>query len=289
VVKSLGYDMNHGRQDLSAHPFSIGINPEDVRITTMIKNDDIRQMLYSSIHEAGHAMYEQGLPLVNYGLPAGSYCSLSIHESQSRLWENNVGRGLVFMEHFLPELKKLFKGKIDGKSAEDVFKAVNQVKPGLIRIASDELTYHFHVILRFEIENDLINKRLKVSDLPEAWNAKIKSYLGLDVPDDGVGVLQDIHWSHGSIGYFPTYSLGSFYAAQLMHAAGTAHPNLQAEFARGEFSTLKSWLRTNIHEKGRLYNAEDLCQQATGEPLNVRYFTDYAWEKFGRVYGISRP
>lgn len=289
LVQQLGYDMGHGRQDLSAHPFSIGMNPQDVRITTMLKQDDIREMMYSSIHEAGHAMYEQGLPLENYGLPAGEYCSLSIHESQSRLWENNVGRGMAFWEHFLPDLKKTYGGKLDGKSTMDVFKACNQVKPGLIRISSDELTYHFHVILRFEIENALVNRTLKVKDLPEAWNAKIKEYMGLDVPNDSQGVLQDIHWSHGSIGYFPTYSLGSFYAAQLMHFAREAKPGIDAEFAKGDFSTLKSWLSEQIHHKGRLFNAEDLCRQATGEPLNVKYFIDYAWEKFGRVYGISRP
>lgn len=289
VVEQLGYDMVHGRQDLSAHPFSIGMNPQDVRITTMLKENDIREMMYSSIHEAGHAMYEQGLPLENYGLPAGEYCSLSIHESQSRLWENNVGRGLAFWEHFLPDLQKTYSGKLDGKSAMDIFKAANQVKPGLIRISCDELTYHFHVILRFEIENDLVNRKLKVKDLPEAWNAKVKEYMGLDVPNDSEGVLQDIHWSHGSIGYFPTYSLGSFYAAQLMHAVRKSHPQIDAQFAKGDFSTLKSWLSEQIHQKGRLYNAEDLCRQATGEPLNVNYFIDYAWEKFGQVYGISRP
>jgi carboxypeptidase Taq len=255
----------------------------------MIKETDIREMLYSSIHEAGHAMYEQGLSLDNYGLPAGEYCSLSIHESQSRLWENNVGRGQAFWQHFLPQLKEVYGGKLDGKSAEDIFKAVNQVKPGLIRISSDELTYHFHVILRFEIENALMNFELEVKDLPEAWNAKVKEYLGLDVPSDAQGVLQDIHWSHGSIGYFPTYSLGSFYAAQLMHSARKSMPGLDGQFAAGDFSGLKGWLGKNIHQKGRLYNAEDLCTQATGEPLNVKYFTDYAWEKFGRVYGIERP
>jgi carboxypeptidase Taq len=289
VVEKLGYNLTYGRQDLSAHPFSIGMNAQDVRITTMIQNNDIREMLYSSIHEAGHAMYEQGLPLENYGLPAGEYCSLSIHESQSRLWENNVGRGMAFWEHFLPELKKTYGGKLDGKSAEDIFKAANQVKPGLIRISCDELTYHFHVILRFEIENDLINKKLKVKDLPEAWNAKVKEYMGLDVPNDSQGVLQDIHWSHGSIGYFPTYSLGSFYAAQLMHFAKQAIPGIEEQFAKGDFSALKGWLAEQIHKKGRIYNAEELCTQATGEPLDVKYFTDYAWEKFGRIYGIKRP
>lgn len=286
VLLAMGYDLNMGRQDLSAHPFTINMHPTDVRITTMVKNDDIREMLYSSIHEAGHALYEQGLPADQFGFPSGEACSLGIHESQSRLWENNVCRSLEFWEHFFPSFSALFPDKLKGKGPEDVFKAVNKVAPSFIRISSDELTYHFHVILRFEIENAMINGEVKVKDLPALWNEKVKKYLGIDVPNDAQGVLQDIHWSHGSIGYFPTYSLGSFYAAQLLDTVRGQIPNLDTQFAKGEYGQLKSWLNTNIHAWGKQLNAEDLCEQATGKKLDVQHFIRYAKEKFGQVYGI---
>lgn len=287
VVRQLGYDLHHGRQDLSAHPFSIGMTPTDVRITTMVSETDIREMLYSSIHEAGHAMYEQGLPSDHRGWPGSEYCSLSIHESQSRLWENNVGRSMGFLRYFEKDLRALYSDGLAGKSTEDIFKAMNRVQSNPIRISSDELTYHFHIILRFEIENDLINGRISVDEMPEVWNAKVKEYLGLDVESDAKGVLQDIHWAHGSFGYFPTYSLGSFYAAQFMHHAEKEIPNLETEFEKGNFAPLKGWMRENIHQHGKLWLAEELCEKATGEPLNVKYFVDYARNKFGQVYGLS--
>lgn len=287
VLLAMGYNMDMGRQDISAHPFTINMHPTDVRITTMVKSDDIREMLYSSIHEGGHALYEQGLPIEHFGWPAGEACSLGIHESQSRLWENNVCRSIEFWEHFFPSFSALFPDKLKGKGPEDVFKAVNKVGSNFIRISADELTYHFHVILRFEIENALMNGEVEVKDLPALWNEKIKKYLDLDVQKDSEGVLQDIHWSHGSIGYFPTYSLGSFYAAQLLDAAKEKLPSLPEQFAKGEFGNLKEWLNTNIHAWGKQLNAEDLCKQATGKNLDVQHFIRYAKEKFGRVYGIS--
>lgn len=287
VVKEMGYDLSTGRQDVSAHPFTMGISARDVRITTATDPGDLRVMLYSSVHEGGHAIYEQGLSTDEYGMPGGEACSLSIHESQSRLWENNVARSLDFWNHFTPVLQKTFPGKFDQATPEAIFKAVNKVEPGLIRIHTDELTYHFHIILRFELENDLINGRIEVKDLPEAWNAKVKSYLGLDVPSDQKGVLQDIHWSFGSFGYFPTYSLGSLYAAQLMAAAGRDYPDLQFQFAQGNMQPVKQWMNEKIHDKGRLYTAEKLCEMATGEGLNVKYFGDYARAKFNHIYGLS--
>jgi len=287
VAEALGYDFNHGRLDVSPHPFTIGLAPSDTRITTMVQLDDIREMLYSTIHEAGHALYEQGLKEDYLGWPQGTYCSLSIHESQSRLWENNVARSLPFWEKFFGPLRILYPDLLIDQTPEDLFKAVNRVQPNLIRISSDELTYHFHILLRFELELALINRDLKVKDLPEAWNAKVKEYLGLDVPSAQKGVLQDIHWSHGSFGYFPTYSLGSFYAAQFMHQAKADIEGLEADFSKGEFAPLKTWLNENIHQHGKLYNAEELCERVTGERLNVGYFTAYAREKFGRVYGLK--
>lgn len=287
VLKSLGYDFNRGRQDLSAHPFTINFGSEDVRITTVVNEKDIQAMLFSSIHECGHALYEQGLPPEHYGLPASVHCSLSIHESQSRLYENNVARDLPFWQHFHPSLAALYPDGLKGKTPEDIFQAVNRVEPSLIRIYSDELHYHMHIALRFGIENDLVNRRIKVKDLPELWNARIKETLGLDVPSDAQGVLQDIHWAHGSVGYFPTYSLGSFFAAQFMHQAHQDRPTLKNELAQGQFGPLLDWLREKIHHHGRLYTSNELCKRITGEALNVSYFVDYAKEKFGRVYGID--
>jgi carboxypeptidase Taq len=287
VLLAMQYDMNQGRQDLSAHPFTININPDDVRITTMVQPDDIREMLYSSIHEAGHALYEQGLPSKFFGLPAAQACSLGIHESQSRLWENNIARSLPFWEHFFPSFRELFPDKLQGKGPEDVYRAVNKVQPGFIRISADELTYHFHVALRFEIELALLSKEIEVADLPTIWNEKVKKYLGIDVKNDAEGVLQDIHWSHGSIGYFPTYSLGSFYAAQLMDTANERIPGLQGQFSRGEFGPMKQWLNQEIHSHGRQYDSEALCTLATGKPLDVSHFVRYAKAKFGEVYKMK--
>jgi carboxypeptidase Taq len=287
VLSNLGFDFNKGRQDVSVHPFTLSLHPTDVRLTTRIDVHDIRDILYSSIHEAGHGIYEQGLNPAFFGFPSGEACSLGIHESQSRLWENNVGRSLEFWECFFPSLARLYPDELKGKTAEDMFKAVNKVEANYIRIAADELTYHFHILLRTELENDLINSRLAVHELPEAWNAKVKEYLGLTVNDPRQGVLQDIHWSHGSIGYFPTYSLGSFYAAQFMAQAQMDLPSLNQDMARGHFGGLKTWLNEKIHSHGRSLNAEEICTAVTGSGLDVSHFIRYAKQKFGHVYGIQ--
>lgn len=286
IIQKMGYTKEFGRQDLAPHPFSISMAPTDARITTRVDENDIREMLYSTIHEVGHALYERGLPEEMIGWPQAEACSLSIHESQSRLWENNVARTYEFCDHFFEPTRKLYPDQLAGKTAEDLFKAVNRVEPNLIRISSDELTYHFHILLRFELELALVNRDLKVADLPAAWNAKIKEYLGIDVPSDTKGVLQDIHWSHGSFGYFPTYSLGSFYAAQFMAQANKEIDNLNSGFGQGQFLALKGWLNEKIHQHGKLYNSEELCEMVTGERLNIAHFSAYAREKFGRVYGI---
>lgn len=287
VLKAMGFSFDHGRQDISAHPFSLAVDPQDVRITTRVDEHDIREALYSSVHEGGHALYEQGLSVEHIGLPVSEACSLSIHESQSRLWENNIARSLPFWEHFFPTLASMYPDQLIGKTPVDLFKAVNLVTPGLIRISTDELSYHFHIILRTELEDALINRQLKVADLPAAWNEKVKAYLGLDVPNDAQGVLQDIHWSHGSFGYFPTYSLGSFYAAQFVDAAKLAIPGLDSDIRKGEFGQLKSWLNKEIHAQGRLYSSEELCTRVTGKPLDVQHFIRYAKAKYSQVYGIQ--
>ncbi len=286
VIRKMGYSREFGRQDKAPHPFSISMAPTDARITTMVDENDIRNMLFSTIHEVGHALYEMGLPEETIGWPESEACSLSIHESQSRLWENNVARTYEFCEYFFEQMRDLFPDQLKGKTAEDVFKAVNRVEPGLVRISSDELTYHFHILLRFELELALVNRELKVADLPAAWNEKIKQYLGLDVPSDTKGVLQDIHWSHGSFGYFPTYSLGSFYAAQFMAQASKELDDLPGLIAKGEFLPLKNWLNKKIHRHGKLYTSKELCQMVTGEQLNIAHFNAYVREKFGKVYGI---
>jgi carboxypeptidase Taq len=287
VLKALHYDLDRGRQDLSDHPFTINLNPDDVRITTMVREDDIREMLYSSIHELGHALYEQGLPAQHFGLPAAEACSLGIHESQSRIWENNICRSLEFWEHFFPSFREIFPDKLHGKEPEDVFRAVNKVEPGFIRISADELTYHFHVALRFEMELAIMSREVEVDDLPGLWNEKVKRYLGLEVRHDSEGILQDIHWSHGSIGYFPTYSLGSFYAAQLMDTAMERIPGLPGQFSQGDFGQMKTWLNREVHSRGRLHDSEELCTLVTGKPLDVSHFIRYAKQKFGTVYRMK--
>ena len=287
VGQRLGYSPDHGRLDLSSHPFSIAVSPEDARITTKVAATDLSEMLYSTIHETGHALYEMGLDTAHYGLPACEACSLAIHESQSRLWENNVGRSLPFWQAMRPLLLEHFPDTFHSALEQDLYGTVNRVSPSLIRISADELTYHFHIILRFELESALINGQLEVADLPKAWNEKMAAYLGAVPPSEREGCLQDIHWSFGSFGYFPTYSLGSFYAAQFMAAAERQIPTLWQEISKGNFRPLLQWLRENVHQHGRTLSAEELCRRATGETLNVSHFLAYANRKFGDIYKLT--
>jgi carboxypeptidase Taq len=284
VLRQLGYDFNRGRQDKSTHPFSTGLGMEDVRITTHLQEHDLQAMLYSTIHECGHALYEQGLNPAHYGLPAAEACSLSIHESQSRIWENNVGRGLPFLTHQLSALQELYPDRLAGRTAQDVFRMVNRVEPSLIRIQADELTYHLHILLRFELEVALIGGELSVADLPAAWNERFEALMGVRVPDHAHGCLQDVHWSHGSFGYFPTYTLGSLYAAQLYAAAERNEPDMGAHIAAGDVSGLHDYLQRNVYAHGRLYRSDDLCRLATGEGLNPAYFHRYLRTKLESVY-----
>lgn len=286
LLTQMGYDFKAGRQDLAAHPFTTSFGASDVRVTTRVNENDFHEMTWSCIHEGGHALYEQGLLDEDYGLPTGSSVSLGIHESQSRLWENNVGRSLPYWKGNYGTLQTTFPESLDGVTAEDFYKAMNLVQPSLIRTNADELTYHSHIMVRFEIEKALIEGSIEVKDLPTVWNAKYKEYLGIDVPSDAQGVLQDIHWSHGSFGYFPTYSLGSFYAAQFFHQATKDIPGLESQIQAGDMSQLLEWLRTHIHQYGRFYSAEEFCKRITGEKLNFKYFMDYAKEKYGGIYGL---
>lgn len=289
VLRQMGYDFRRGRQDISSHPFTITLSPSDVRITTRIAENDLNEMIWSCLHEGGHALYEQGLPERAYGLPAGEAASLGIHESQSRLWENNVGRGLPFWEYFFPLLQQYFPQQLGKTGLHEFYAAMNKVRPSLIRTNADELTYHFHIIIRYEIEKELISGMLRVKDLPGRWSELYKQYIGLAVPDDASGVLQDVHWSHGSIGYFPTYSLGSLYAAQFYHHAQQRIPGLEAGLAAGNSRPLLDWLRQAVHVHGRLYTSEELCALSTGEALNINYFMDYATRKYAGIYALTQP
>jgi carboxypeptidase Taq len=287
VLKAIGYDFDAGRQDYSEHPFTTSFAPSDVRITTRVNEDDIASLLWSSIHEGGHALYEQGLPESEYGMPLGAAASLSIHESQSRLWENCVGRGLHFWKHFYPVLQHRFEQQLGNISLEAFYAAMNKVQPSLIRTEADELTYHFHVMIRYEIEKGLLDGSIAVNDLRDVWNAKYQQYLGLTPPDDVSGILQDIHWSHGSFGYFPTYSLGSFYAAQFWEEACRQMPDLISSIAAGKFDMLLQWLRQNIHQYGRRYRSEELCRRITGRGLDFNAFMNYATQKYAGIYSVS--
>ncbi len=286
LLKNMGYDFDRGRQDVSPHPFTISFSPMDVRVTTHVDENNLSSMAWSCIHEGGHALYEQGLNIENFGLPLGQATSLGIHESQSRLWENNVGRSRFYWSAHYSSLQKIFPDQLSSINLDQFYQGINKIEPSLIRIESDELHYHLHILIRYELEKALIEGNLKVSELREAWNAKYKEYLDVEVPDDNHGVIQDIHWAHGSIGYFPTYSLGSFYAAQFFEKAKSDIPGLENQIAQGDNKALLDWLRKNIHQHGRMYTANELCEKVCGEPLSLKYFMDYAEQKFGEIYHL---
>lgn len=286
VAEKMGFSFKAGRLDTSAHPFTIGSYPTDVRITTRYDRHNIFQSLSSIIHETGHALYEQGMLLENFGTPLGESVSLGIHESQSRVWENLVGRSRPFWNYFYPILQKEFPAPFASISFEDFYRNMNHVGPSLIRTDADEVTYNLHIILRFEIEKGLIEGNIAVEDLPAVWNQKMKESLGIDVPGDDMGVLQDIHWSHGSFGYFPTYTLGNLYSAQFYEAAKRDIFDLEPEISRGEFSHFRAWLKKNIHIHGKLYSASELVKNATGEELNSTHFINYIKKKYGELYEI---
>jgi carboxypeptidase Taq len=286
IIRQIGFDFLAGRQDISEHPFTTSFNCDDVRITTRIDEHDFSHMTWSCIHEAGHALYEQGLPPEYYGLPLGEYASLSIHESQSRLWENNIGRSLNWWSTIYPRLQNTFPDRLRTVSPEQFYKGINRVQPSLIRTEADEVSYHFHVMIRYELEKQLLDGSLAVADIPTWWNNSYKTYLGMTVPDDKRGCLQDVHWSHGSFGYFPTYSLGSFYAAQFFVAAEDQQPGLTRAISSGNTNSLLAWLRDRIHRHGRRYTSEELCYRATGKSLDTSYFLNYLLDKYRNIYNF---
>ena len=287
MSEAIGFSFERGRIDVSAHPFTTGLGPADTRITTRFEENNFENSFFSTLHESGHGIYDQSLPSDgHYGTPRASAVSLGIHESQSRLWENLVGRGLAFWKFFYPELKKSFPGVFDDLALETFHFAINHSAPSYIRTESDEVTYNLHICLRYDIEVALIGDKLKTADIPSAWNEAMKKYLGLTPPTDALGCLQDVHWSHGSFGYFPTYTLGNLYSAQFFEAANREAGPLEAQFEKGEFAPLRKWLNEKIHSQGQRYRAGDLCRQATGKELSADHFLSYLGGKFGRLYGF---
>ncbi|MCY7291199.1 MAG: carboxypeptidase M32, partial [Ferruginibacter sp.] len=282
ILKRMHFNFDAGRQDISEHPFTTNFSSQDVRVTTRVEENDFSNMLWSCIHEGGHALYEQGLPDSEYGMPLGEYCSLSIHESQSRLWENCIGRGLFFWKHNYAFLQEKFQEQFSNKTIEQFYAAINKVQSSLIRTEADELTYHFHVMIRYDIEKLLIEGTISAKDIPAYWNEQYKKYLGITVPDDVRGCLQDVHWSHGSFGYFATYSIGSLYAAQFFAAIKKALSNVEEEISKGNNLPVLKWLQKNIYTHGRYYTSEDICKNATGETLNSKYFIEYIIKKYNK-------
>ena len=284
---AIGFDFAGGRLDTTAHPFCSGFGPGDCRITTRYNPRFFNEAFFGVLHETGHAMYEQNLPAEHFGTPLGAACSVGIHESQSRLWENQVARGRPFWDHFYPRLRQTFPSALADVSPEAFYFAINDVRPSLIRVEADEATYNLHIALRFELELGLLSGNLTGADLPGAWNERFEALFGLKVPDDARGCLQDIHWSFGGFGYFPTYTLGNLYAAQLMDAVRRElGVSLEDDFRRGDFARLKAWLGTHIHRHGQRFRAGELCRRATGEGLSARPFVAHLNEKYSPLYDV---
>jgi len=285
VLKAMGYDFAAGRLDTTVHPFTISTGPQDIRVTTRFIGDNLFSGIFATMHEGGHALYGQGIPpkLHWSGLDGGA--SFGIHESQSRMWENMVGKQLPFLRFFQPILAGIFP-EFAHTQPETLYNALNTVTPSLIRIEADEVTYNLHTMLRFELEEKLINGRISVTDLPELWKDAMKSYLGVVPKDDAHGVLQDVHWSAGMFGYFPSYMLGNLYAAQIFAKVREDIPDLDEQIANGKLVVLLSWLRKQVHRFGKIYEPQDLLQRVTGERLNPSYFTQYITNKYSQIYKL---
>jgi len=286
VAKQLGYNFHCGRQDVSAHPFSTAFSITDVRITTRVDPTFFSPSFFGTLHEAGHAMYEQGIDMALEGTPLADGTSLGIHESQSRLWENLIGRSRPFWQHYFPHAKKAFPEALAGVNLETFYRSANTVEPSLIRVEADEVTYNLHIMLRFELEQDLISGKISVNDLPREWNDRMENWLGIRPSNDSEGVLQDIHWSLGAIGYFPTYALGNLMSTQLFEAAKRAIPDLDVKTANGNFSDLLQWLRTNVHQHGRRKSSGQILKDATGSGISADSWMQYVQTKFGDLYGF---
>ncbi len=286
VITRMGYDWDHGRIDKAPHPFTQGLGADDVRITTRILPEHLPSALFSDIHEMGHALYELGTSPDLARTPLAEGASFALHESQSRLWENLVGRSRPFWRFFYPRLQALFPTQLGNVDVETFYKGINRVQPSLIRVEADEATYNLHIMLRMELEIALMEGSLEVRDLPEAWNSRMQEYLGITPPDDRQGVMQDVHWSDGYFGYFPTYALGNLVSAQLWECLHNDLPDLEEEISRGEFASLLGWLREKIHRHGAKFLPQEMVQQVTGSPIDAAAYMRYLSAKYGEIYGL---
>lgn len=286
VLVAMGYDFDRGRLDLSAHPFTTSFHPTDVRVTTRVFERDLPSCLFSCIHEGGHGLYDQGLDPRYYGTPLGESVSLGFHESQSRLWENCVGRSRAFWRCFYPMLQHTFPQQLADVSLDQFYAAINRATPSLIRVEADELTYNLHIMLRVEIEQALIEGRAQPEDLPGLWNEKMQSYLGIKPERDADGVLQDVHWSMGAFGYFPTYTLGNLYSVQFFEQAKQELPQLEVDITAGQLLPLRRWLEQKIHRWGRMFTPDHLARRVTGSGVNPEPFLRYLEGKYGDLYRL---
>jgi carboxypeptidase Taq len=286
IATKFGYDWERGRQDKSAHPFTTNFSINDVRITTRFEEDNPTMLLFSTMHEAGHGLYNLGSNQAFERTPLAGGASLAIHESQSRMWENLVGRSLPFWEHFYPKFQKLFPEQVGNVYLDTFYKGINKVEPSLIRVNADEATYNMHIMLRLELEIGMVDGTIRVKDLPEIWNTKMEEYLGIIPPNDAKGVLQDVHWSYGDMGYFSTYSLGNLISAQLWEKINEEIPDLLDQFRAGEFGALLAWLHEKIHVHGTKYEPQELVQRVTGSKINSDAYVRYLKEKYSDIYGL---
>jgi carboxypeptidase Taq len=286
VTRDFGYDWSRGRMDRAPHPFETSFSVDDVRITNRFEAEQPLATLFGAMHEGGHAMYEQGINASFERTSLAHGVSLGIHESQSRLWENVVGRSLPFWEYLYPKLKKAFPSRLEGVGVRNFYRAINKVQSSLNRVNSDEATYNLHIMLRLELEIMMVEGKIAIKDLPEIWNAKMQEYLGVTPPNDAQGVLQDIHWSYGSIGYFSTYALGNLVSAQLWQKINADIGNVETQIRAGKFETLLSWLRENIHQHGRKYDPQDLVQKVTGSKIAPEPYIGYLTRKYSEIYGL---
>jgi len=287
VAARIGFDFERGRLDVTTHPFCSGLGPNDCRITTRYDEHSFGGAFFGILHEAGHGIYEQGLRADQYGLPLGEAVSLGIHESQSRLWENLVGRSRGFWDHFYRAANRAFPQALSDVAPDDFYFAINRVGCSSIRVEADEATYNLHILVRFELEQALLSGDLPVADLPGAWNEKYRQYLGIEPSDDAQGVLQDVHWSAGLVGYFPTYALGNLYAAQLFARADADLGGLDRQFAQGQFEPLRQWLRQGIHQSGQRRTAAELVEHVTGRPLCQTPLVEHLRAKLEPLYAIA--
>ncbi len=281
----LGFDEASWRLDSTVHPFQSSIGSSDIRLTTRYNEHDVSDSLLSTIHEFGHGIYEAQIDPALARSPMGTGCSMTLHESHSRFWENIVGRSREFADLLHPQMASIFPEQMQGTTPDSLFRALNRMKPSLIRVEADELTYGFHIIVRYELEREIIESRMKASELPEAWNSLIKQYLGIDVPDDRLGVLQDVHWSAGSIGYFPTYFLGSILSAQIWKRMLVDLPDARALIRAGEFEAIREWQRSNLHRFGRMYTPQETIDLVAGGPLDPNPYVSYMTAKVNALYG----